>query len=174
MFRANVVGTKEAEEGGATCGGLDCWTTVGFFAFYNADHGGDDHSGFARSFDCGDGGCSGGADVIDDDDAGAFAAEAFDTAACAVRFFCFADEEAVEERCVRLLLSAPCAGRGDVGDDGVGTHGEAADGFRLNLVLLEEFEDRVSGEAAALGVERGGAAVDVVVAGAAGGELELS
>ena len=31
-----------------------------------------------------------------------------------------------------------------------------------------------AGEAAAFGVERGGAAVDVVVAGAAGGELELA
>ncbi len=30
------------------------------------------------------------------------------------------------------------------------------------------------GEAAALGVQRGGAAVDVVVAGAAGGQLELA
>ena len=32
----------------------------------------------------------------------------------------------------------------------------------------------MAGEAAAFGVEGGGAAVDVVVAGAAGGELELA
>ena len=39
---------------------------------------------------------------------------------------------------------------------------------------FEQFENGVPGEAAAFGVQRGGAAVDVVVAGAAGGELELA
>ncbi len=71
-------------------------------------------------------------------------------------------------------MRAPCAGRRHVGDDGVGAHGEAADGFCIDLVGFEQFEDGVAREAAAFGVERGGAAVDVVVARAAGGELELA
>jgi hypothetical protein len=73
-------------------------------------------------------------------------------------------------------MSAPGAGGGDVGDDGVGAHGEPADGFGVDVVGFEQLEDGVAGEAAAFGVERGGAAVDVVVAGevAAGGELELA
>ena len=71
-------------------------------------------------------------------------------------------------------MRAPGAGRGDVGDDGIGAHGESADGFGVDVVLLQQFEHGVAGEAAAFGVERGGAAVDVVVAGAAGGELELA
>ena len=66
------------------------------------------------------------------------------------------------------------AGGGDVGDDGVGAEGEPADGFGLDVVGLKEFKDGMAGEAAALGVQRGGAAVDVVVARAAGGERELA
>ena len=65
-----------------------------------------------------------------------------------------------------ILLRVPGAGRGDVGDDGVGAHGESADGRGLELVVMDEVEDGESGEASALGVEGGGAAVDVVVAGA--------
>ena len=83
------------------CRGLDSGTAVGFFAFDDADDGGDDHAGFARGFDGGDGGGAGGADVVDDDDAGAFAAEAFDAAAGAVSLFGLADEEAVEQRAIR-------------------------------------------------------------------------
>jgi hypothetical protein len=44
----------------------------------------------------------------------------------------------------------------------------------MDCARFEKVEDGVPGEAAALGVEGGGAAVDVVVAGAAGGELELA
>ncbi len=71
-------------------------------------------------------------------------------------------------------MRAPGAGRGHVGDDRVGAHGEAADGFGVDAVCFKQFENGVAGEASALGVQRGGAAVDVVVAGAAGGELELA
>ncbi len=90
--------------------------------------------------------------------------EAFDAAAGAVGLLGFADEEAVDEgRCVDFLR-VPGAGGGDVGDDGVGAHGESADGRWLELVVVDEVEDGEAGEASALGVEGGGAAVDVVVA----------
>ncbi len=68
----------------------------------------------------------------------------------------------------------PCAGCGDVGDDWVGAHGESADGLGVDVVGFKQIENGVACEAAAFGVQRGGAAVDVVVAGAAGGELELA
>ena len=154
--------------------GFDGGTAVGFFAFDDADYGGDDHAGFSRGFNGVDGGGAGGADVVDDDDAGTFAAEALDAAAGSVGFFGFANEEAVDERGVGVMLGAPCAGCGDVGDDRIGAHGESADGFCFNVVFLQEIENCFAGEAAAFGMERGGAAVDVVVAGAAGGELELA
>ena len=72
-----------------------------------------------------------------------------------------------------MLFSAPCAGRGDVGDDGISAHGETADSFGLDAFLLKEFEYGVSREAATFGIQCGRAAIDVVIAGAAGGELEL-
>ena len=160
--------------GASCCGGFDGGAAVGFFALDDADDGGNNHAGFARGFDGGDGGGAGGADVVDDDDARALAAEAFDAAAGAVGLFRLAHQEAMEERGAGMLLRAPGAGGGDVGDDGVGAHGESADGLGVDVILFKEFETACAGEASALGVERGGAAVDVVVAGAAGGELELA
>ena len=81
----------------------------------------------------------------------------------------FAHEEAVNERGVRVLEGVLGACCGHVGDDGIGAHGESADSSGLELMLVQEIEDRQSGEAAALGMQGGGAAIDVVVAGAAGG-----
>ena len=68
----------------------------------------------------------------------------------------------------------PGAGGGHVGDDGVGAHGESADGFGFNFLLFQQLEDCVAGQPSAFGVEGCGATVYVVVAGAAGGELELA
>ena len=68
----------------------------------------------------------------------------------------------------------PGAGGGDVGNDRVSAHGEPADGFSLNTLRFKQLEEGMACEAAALGVQGGGAAVDVIVAGAAGGELELA
>ena len=66
------------------------------------------------------------------------------------------------------------AEHGDGDDDGVGSHGESADGLRTPVAALDFVEKDAGGEARALGVQGGGAAVDVVVAGAAAGELELA
>jgi len=174
VFGTHFVCGEEAEERSPLCGGLDCGASTGFFAFDNADYSSDDHACFACRFNRGDGGGAGCADVVDDDDVSAGATKAFDTASGAVGFLSFADKEAVKERCARVLLCAPCAGRGDVGDDGVGSHGEPADGFSFDLLLLEELEDSVAGKPAAFGVERSGAAIDVVVARSAGREFELA
>ena len=75
---------------------------------------------------------------------------------------------------VRLLLCAPCAGDGDGGDDGIGAHGESADGGGMEIVFAEQIENGEAGEARAFSVERGGAAVDVVVGLCAGGEGEVA
>src|SRR5271170_6872675 len=178
VFGANVVGGEETEEGrsgiGGSYGGFDGGAGFGFFAFDKADGGDDVHAGFFGGFDGGDGRGPGGADVVDDDDGRAFFEEAFDAAAGAVGLFGFADEEAVDERRRGHLLSVPGACRGDVGDEGVGAHGESTDGRGLELVVVDEVEDGEAGEASALGVEGGGAAVDVVVAVSAGGEGEFA
>src|SRR5215472_6420457 len=174
MRGADLVCAEESKEGSVSGRCLDSRPAVGFFALHNADDRGDDHSGFACCLNCGDGGGAGRADVVDDDDACALAAEAFDAPAGTMGLLCFADEKAMEEWCAGMLLRAPRAGCGNVGDDRVRSHGKPADRFSLDVVLLEEFEDRVAGEAAALCVQRGGAAIDVVVAGAAGRKLELA
>ena len=175
VLGADVVGGEEAQEGSAGGGGFDGGAAVGFFALHDADHGGDDHAGFARGFDGVDGGGAGGADVVDDDDARAFAAEAFDAAAGAVGFFGLADQEAVEQGSAGML---DCA-RQALAVATLETMGSAPmvsppTASASMLVCFKQFEDGVAGEAAAFGVQRGGAAVDVVVAGAAGGELELA
>ena len=65
-------------------------------------------------------------------------------------------------------------GRGGVRDQRVGAHGEAADGFGLREVFADEVEQHDAGEAATLGVQRGDAAVDVIVRALAGGEQEVA
>ena len=96
VFGANLDCGEQAQEWRALRGSFDGGAAIGFFAFDDADDGGNDHAGFARGFDRVDGGSAGGADVIDNHDARAFAAEAFDAAAGAVRLLRFADEKAVE------------------------------------------------------------------------------
>lgn len=174
VFGADLRCGEEAEEGSSGCGGFNGGTSVGFFALDNAYDCGDGHVGFACGFYSGDGRGSGSADIVDDDDGGAFPAEAFDASACAMRFFSFADEESMEQWAAGILLGTPRAGSCDIGDDGISAQGEPAYCFGEDPVVLEKFKDGVAGEATALGVKCGGSAIDVVVAGAARRELELA
>ena len=174
MFRADVICSEEAQKRRGVSSSLDGRAASGLFALDNADNCGDDHTGFLRGLNGGDGRCAGGADVIDNDDSCAFTAETFDAAACAMRFLGLANQEAVKQRRVGMRLRAPGTGGRDIRDDRVSAHGEAADGFGFNLVGFEQFEDRVPGQAAAFGVQSRRAAVNVVVACAAGGKLELA
>jgi len=174
MFGANVICGEEAQERGAGCGSFDCGAAVGFFAFHDADNSGDGHSGLTGGLNCVDRRSAGCADVVNDDDSGAFAAESFDAAPRAVSLFGFTNEEAVEEWSRWIRLRSPGACRCNVGDDGVSTHGEAAHSVRIDSFLIQQFENCVSGKATTLSVERGGPAVDIVIARAAGRELELT
>ena len=174
MFGANVVGAEEAQERRSFRGGFYGGAAVGFFALHDADYGNDGHAGFLSGLDGVDGGGAGGADVVHDDDARAFAKEAFNATAGSVLLFGFAHEKSVNQGSAGFGLGAPGAVGSNVADDRIGAHGESADSFSFNLVFKQEIENGFAGEASALGVERGGAAVDVVVAGAARGELELA
>jgi len=190
---ADVGCGEDGEERDAGDGGLD-GSAAALFAVDEAEDSGNVHAGFAGGFDCGNGGTTGGADVIDDDDVGTGFEEPFDLAAGAVGFFGFADQEALDERggafvwvgfAVQLedareleylvvVGEGPGAGAGGVGDEGVGTHGEAADGFGVGDVVANEVVENETGEAAAFGVEGGDAAVDIVVGLFAAGEGEVS
>jgi hypothetical protein len=190
---ADVGCGEDGEEGDARDGGLDRCATA-LFAVDEAEDSGDAHAGFASGFDGGDGGAAGCADVVYDNDLGAGFEEAFDFAAGAVGFFCFADEEALDEggcgfvgrgfviqfkdarelEDLVVVGEGPGAGAGGVGDEGVGTHGEATYGFGVRDVLADDVVEDEAREAAAFGVESSDSAVDVVVGLLAAGEGEVS
>jgi hypothetical protein len=147
------------------CGGFFyVGAALRFFALYQAHDTDDFETEFAGGFDGLDGGCTGGADVVDDYDASAFFAEAFDALSGAVLLFGFAHEESIE-------LAAD-DGNGD--DNWIGAHGQAADGLGFPSAVVNFVEENFTRETRALGVERGSAAVDVVVAGGSGRELEFA
>ena len=100
--------------------------------------------------------------------------KAFDAAAGTVSLFGLTDEEAVDERGAVVVARVPGAGAGDVGDERVCAHGEASDGFGLREVAADKVVEDDAGETAALGVQRGDAAVDVVVAAGSAGEGEVA
>ncbi len=66
------------------------------------------------------------------------------------------------------------AGDGDGDHDGVGAHGESSDGVGVPGLGAHFIEKDLADQLRAAGIERGGAAIDVIVAGAAGGQLEFA
>src|SRR5262249_10816975 len=58
--------------------------------------------------------------------------------------------------------------------NGIGTHGQSADSLRLPAPLLEKFQKNAAGQLRPLGIQRGGAAVNVVIALDAGSESEFT
>jgi len=68
----------------------------------------------------------------------------------------------------------PGASRCYIADDGVSAEGETAHRARPQLVLANKIEHSQAGKAAAFTRQGGGAAIDVVIAGGSGRELELS
>ena len=191
---ADLLGGEDGEEGDFVVGvggdfgeGLLDAEAAALLAVDEGEDADDLHAGVAGGLERGDGGAAGGANVVDDDDRGAGLEEAFDTASGAVGLFGFADEEAVQEggwvavifvgvelEELGVVGELPGGSGGDVRDEGVGPHGEAADGDGGGAMLADEVEEDDAGEAAAFGVERGDAAVDVVVGTLAGGEGEVA
>ena len=122
MGGAHVVCCVQGKKGSALGGGFYGCATLCLFALDEAGYGDHFHSGFACGFNGCDCRCARGADVVDDEYGRFFLKEAFDASSGAVRFFCFTDEESVDERCAVMLLGVPCAGGRYIGDDGIGAH----------------------------------------------------
>src|SRR3974390_3307518 len=135
-----------------------------FFALHQAHDAGNVEAELAGGFDGLNCGGAGGADVVDNDDACAFLAEPFNALSGAVLFFSFTYKKAVNR----------AARHGDGDHDWVGAHGEAADGLRVPTTGANFVEKDLASELRAARIKRGGAAIDVIVAGASGGELELA
>jgi hypothetical protein len=188
---ADIVGGEDGEKGNSVGGRFDVDTAT-LLAVDEAENSRDVHAGSTGGFNGRDGGAASGADVVDDDDVGSELEEAFDAPAGAMGLLGFADEEAMDEggsgtgvfvtefegarefEDLGVVGEGPGAGAGSVRDEGVGSHGEAANGLGVGDVLTDEIVEDETGEAAAFGVERGGAAVDVVVGLLAAGEGKVA
>ena len=186
MGGADVGGGEEGEEGDGG-GGLGDGGAAALLAVHEGEDADDIHAAILCGFNGLDGAATGGTDVVDDDDGGSFFEETFDLAGGSMGLFSFADQEAVDEGWGGAMVFAgvefeefgvvgelPGGGGGDVGDEGVCAHGEAADGLGGGEVLSNQLQENDSGEAAAFSVEGGGAAIDVVVGLLAGGEGEVA
>src|ERR1700722_2507316 len=132
-------------------------TPLGFFALDQAHHTGDFKSKFTRRFYRLDRGSTRGANIIDDHHPRAFFSKALDSLSCAVLFLGFADEEAVDL----------ATGDGHSYHHRVGSHGQATDGLRPPSALANFLEEDLAGKLRAACVQRGGAAIHVIVTGTA-------
>lgn len=64
--------------------------------------------------------------------------------------FGLADQEAVKQWCIGILLGTPRTCRGYVGDDRIGAHRKSTNSVGSDVVLLKEFENGVAGQPPAL------------------------
>lgn len=164
MLSAHVIRGKNRDEPRGLGRFFYVGPPLGFLTFHQAHDTHDFETEFSGGSDRLHGGRTRGANVVDDHDSGAFLPEAFDALAGAVLLLRFADEKAVERS----------RGNGDGHHDGVGPHGEASD--RIGVPALGEHfvEKDLTHELCAAGIEGCGTAVDVIIAGAAGREFEIS
>jgi len=133
---ANILCSEYGNEWRRRCGSLDAWAALRFFPFYEA-HGADDvKPEFTSSFDGLHGGSSRGANVIDNDNAGAFFAETFDALPGAVLLLRLANQESMN-----------CAADdGDGNHDGVCAHREAANRLRAPATFFNFFQKYLAGQ----------------------------
>jgi hypothetical protein len=130
-----------------------------------------------------DGRSARGANIVHDHDAAARFLEALDATASPMRLLRLPDQETVDPIgfTVEVLgaggepgLDRLRAQDADPGDDRVRPKSHAADRLRVPPPVLDLVQHNTAGEPGSFRVQRRGAAVDVVVAGTAGRELELA
>ncbi len=173
MRGAHLGSGEEREKWRSRCGSFHGGAAIHLLTIHQAEYADDFHSSLARGLQRVDGGTSRGADIIHNYNARAGLAEAFDAAACAVGLFGLAHQKAMYQRSVGMLDMIPCAGRGNVGNERVCAHRESADGCGAQIVFADQIVEGQPGKASAFGMERGGSAVDVVVAARAGREDKI-
>jgi hypothetical protein len=173
MLGADVVGGEESNERSGMRCGFDSWATS-LLTVNQAVDAVDYHAGIARRLNGCDGGTAGGADIIHDYDVSAGTNEAFNFAPGAMGLLRLADKEGVNQRSVGMLERIEGTGRGNIGGDWVGTHGESANSFNIGKITADVVIEHKAGKATASGVKSRSAAIDVVIAARAGGEYEIS
>src|SRR5437016_11207856 len=182
MLLADLVGGEQADEGHAGSGLFDVGAAAGFFALHQAEHANNVEAKFARRSDGLNRGGAGSANVIHDEDFGAFFAEALNALLHAVGLIRLAHQEAIELEIFAdgagtlggASLNALRAQHGHRRHNRIGAQGEPAYRLRLRAAVVDFLVKHPAHQARALAAQGGGAAINVVVAGAAGGELELA
>ena len=164
VLAAYIAGGEHGDEGRGSGDSFHVGTPVRFLTLHQAHRADYFEAVFARRFDSLYRRRSGGAYVVHYYYARAFFAEAFDALASAVLLLRFADEESVQRS----------AGHRDGDNDGIGAHGESTDGVGMPTLGAHFLEKNLADELRSARVERGGAAIDVVVAGAAGGKFKFA
>src|ERR1700683_4660629 len=164
MLGADVAGGENGNERRRGRALFYAWPSLCIFALDEAHGTYNLKSEFTRCFDRLYRGGTGRADIIDNRDTGALPAKAFNTLPSAVLLFGLTHEESIQ------LATHHRDGR----HDRIGAHGEAADRLRLPSLLSYLAGKYFAGQARALSVKSRGAAVDVIVAGAARRKLELA
>src|ERR1051326_277077 len=163
-----VIRSKHTDEWRGSSGFFYRGTATGFQSFNQAGHTRDVEAEFTSGFYGLDGGTAGSADIIDNHHASAFFLKAFHAPTHAVRFFRFTHQEAMDQS-ARLR-----ADHGSSDHDGISAHGKSSNSLRMPALFFKELKKNASGEFRAAGVERGGAAINVVVALSAGREGEFA
>src|SRR5579859_905790 len=155
----------------------------GLFTFDQTGDSSDFKAEFACRFDGLNRGRAGRAHVIDDHYSCTYFVKSLDALSSTVSFFLFAHQKSVNQEFAyvdrlwarrRSGLHLLRSEHGNRTHDWIGSHRESADRFRLPPFVLNQIQENASRKTHSFGIECSGAAIDVVVAGAAGGELELS
>src|SRR6266576_428159 len=164
MFLAHVVRCEYGHERSRGRRLLHTGTPLRLFALDSANYADDLKSKFARRLDCLNRRSPGCADIVHDHHARALLSEALDALSCTVLLLGLAHEEAVE---------FPAHHR-NRDDNRVGAHGQPADGLGPPSTVPDFLEEYFSSQPRPLRIERGGAAVDVVIAHPARRKFELA
>ena len=159
-----VAGLKDRDERRRRGCFLDIGTAFRLFAFYQTHHADDFESKLTRRLDGLNGGSAGRANIVDNDDPGAFLPKAFDPLARAMLLLGLPDQKSVQ------LSTYNRNGY----NDRVGTHRETANRLRLPVAGANLVEKHLSGQSRALCIQRSSPTVDVVVGGRARRKSELT
>src|SRR5215469_5031282 len=163
MFVANVIRLEDRNEWRWRGRLFDVGPASGFLSFdetHNADH---HEPKIPRRFDRLNRRSTGGADVVNDHHAHALFSKPLNALTRSMLLFSFTHEKTIQF----------ATRNGNSHHDRVRTHREPADCLRLPSALVDFIEKDLPGKLRSTGIERGQAAIDVVVAGSAGGKLEL-
>src|SRR5216684_3414591 len=164
MFFPYLLSLEHGDEFRGTRGLFHIRSSLCFFALHQAHNADDLESEIAGGFDRLDRGRTGGARVIHDHHMRSLLAEALDALARAVLLFSLSHQKSVK-------LAADDRNRRD---DWISAHGESADGLRVPAMSANLVPKNLAGKARSFGVQRGGAAIHVVVARAAGRQFEFA